>query len=197
MPQRMFTYLLLGTFTPKLGVLLLPLLRLVTSNSAVIVCAQLIDLLIVLFVTSAVWNHTWRKESVLCPSNCRAAVCLVHHSGNGVLRCPGRKEHSVSAVVITSYCITAPHNMSYCGQTEACDSITALHASLSEHADCVMPSSSMVRVVPAILCSAASILVQMIASVILLYIKMHSVSMHMIVCQRWNWMVVKSVYCIW
>jgi hypothetical protein len=182
-PKHMFTYLLLRTFTSKLGVLL-PLARLVTSNSAVIVCDHHIDLLMVFFMTSAVSNHTWRKESVLCPSNCRAAVCLVRHSGKGVLHCPGRKQRSVPAVVVTSYCITATHNMSYCGQTETCNSITAFHASLSEHADCVMPSSSMVRLVPAFLCSVASVLVQMIASVILLYIKMHSVSMRVIVCQR-------------
>lgn len=131
----MFTYPLLRTFTSKLSVLL-PLARLVTSNGAVIVCDHPIDLLMVLFMTSAVSNYMWRKESVLCPSNCRAAVCLVHYSGNGVLCCPGRKQHSVPAVVVTSYCITAPHNMSYCGQTETCNSITAFYASLSEHAVC-------------------------------------------------------------
>lgn len=101
--------------TPKLGVLLLQLARQVTSHSAVIVCDQHIDLLIVLFVTSAVSNHMWRKESVLYPSNCRAAACLVHHSGNGELHCPERKERCVPAVVVTSYCVTAPPNMSYCG----------------------------------------------------------------------------------
>jgi hypothetical protein len=86
-------------------------------------------------------------------------------------QCPERKERCVPTVVVTSYCVTAPHNMSYCGQTEACDSITAWHASLPEHADCIMQSSSMVRLVPAILCSAALV----IASVILLYIKMQTV----------------------
>jgi hypothetical protein len=138
--------------------------------STVIVCEQHIDLLIVLFVTSAVSNHMWRKDSVLCHSNCRGAACLVHCSGNGELRCPESKERCVPAVVITSYCVTAPHNMSYCGQTEA------WHASLSEHADCIMQSSSMVRLVPAILCPAASV----IASVILLNIKMQSVSIRAI-----------------
>lgn len=117
MPQR--------TFTSKLGVLLLQLARQVTSHNAVIVCDQHIDLLIVLFMTSAFSNHTWRKESVLCPSNCRAAACLVYHSGNGELHYPERKEHCVPTGVVTSYCVTAPHNMSYCGQTEAYDNITA------------------------------------------------------------------------
>jgi len=115
MPQHTFIYSLLRTFIPKLGVLLLQLARQVTSHSAVIVCDQHIDLLIVLFVTSAVSNHKWRKECVLCPSNCRAAACLVHHSGNGELHCPERKEHCVPSVVVTPYCVTAPHNMSYCG----------------------------------------------------------------------------------
>jgi len=44
----------------------------------------------------------------------------------------------------------------------------------------------MVRLVPSILCTAASV----IASVILLYVKMQSVSMHV------NWMVVNSIYVI-
>jgi len=189
MPQCTFIYPLLRTFTPKLGVLLLQLARQVTSHSAVIVCDQHIDLLIVLFMTSAFSNHTWRKESVLCPSNCRGAACLVHHSGNGELCCPERKEHCVPTGVVMSYCVTAAHNMSNCGQTEACDSITAWHASLSEHADRIMQSSSIVRLVPAILCPAASV----IASVILLYMKMQSVGIHVFVCQRWNWMIVKSI----
>lgn len=191
MPQHTFIYPLLGTFTPKLGVIL-QLVRQVTSHSAAILFDQHIDLLIVLFMTSAVSNHTWRKESVLCPSNSRAAACLVHHSGNSRLHCPERKEHCVPTVVVTSYCVTAPHNMSYCGQTEACDSITAWHASLSEHADCIMQSSYMVRLVPAILCPAASV----IASVILLYIKMQSMSICVIVCWRWNWIMVNSIYVI-
>ena len=124
MPQHLFVCPLLRTFTPKLGVLLLQLARQVTSHNAVIVCDQHIDLLIVLFMTSAVSNHTWRKKGVLCPSNCRAAAWLVHHSGNRELHCPERKEGCVSKVVVTSYFVTAPHNMSYCGQTEACNSIT-------------------------------------------------------------------------
>ena len=135
MPQFTFIYPLLRTFTPKLGVLLRQLARQVTSHNAVIVCDQHIDLLIVLFMTSAFSNHTWRKESVLCPSNCRAATCLVHHNGNSELHYPERKERCVPTGVVTSYCVTAPHKMSYCGQSEAIDSITA---SLSEHADYII-----------------------------------------------------------
>jgi hypothetical protein len=106
-PQHTFMYPLLRTFTPKLGVIL-QLVRQLTNHSAAILCDQhIIDLLIVLFVTSAVSNHMWRKESVLCFSNCRAAACLVHHSDNSKLHCPERKERCVPTVVVTSYCVTA------------------------------------------------------------------------------------------